>query len=68
MEKQDLSEIIYDALKDDTSFNSMYKKWGLREKQIKNLMKTNLKKKTYLNWRKRVNGRKSKHPLKNNII
>ena len=39
----------------------MKKKTGLNEKEVIKIMRTNLKRKSYLLWRKRVRGRVTKH-------
>ena len=50
----DLSTIIEMALSDHTSFCDIQLQYGLREDQVKELMRKNLKKGSYLSWRKRV--------------
>ena len=40
----DKSEVIEMALSDHVSFNSIYKLYGLREKDVKELMRDSLKK------------------------
>ena len=40
------------------------KKTGLMEKEVISIMRKNLKKKSYVVWRKRVRGRISKHKKK----
>ena len=50
----DKSEVIEMALSDHVSFNSIYKLYGLREKDVKELMRDSLKKTSYETWRTRV--------------
>jgi uncharacterized protein (TIGR03643 family) len=50
----DISEIIEMALSDHTSFASIRKTHGLREKEVKYLMRKNLKRGAYQAWRRRV--------------
>ena len=50
----DLSTIIEMALSDQTSFSDIQLQYGLREDQVKELMRKNLKKGSYRSWRKRV--------------
>ena len=50
----DLSSIIEMALSDRTSFSDIQLQYGLREDQVKELMRKNLKKGSYRSWRKRV--------------
>ena len=42
------------ALSDHTSFKSIKELYGIREKDVKKLMRENLKKGSYKAWRKRV--------------
>ena len=49
------------AWADRISFEEIKKKTGLNEKEIIKIMRTNLKRKSYLLWRKRVRGRLTKH-------
>ena len=50
----DLSTIIEMALSDQTSFSDIHLQYGLKEDQVKELMRKNLKKGSYRSWRKRV--------------
>ena len=65
----EISEIVADAWDNETSFEIMSFKWGLSEKDIKILMKSSLKRGSFVVWRKRVNKRLSKHLFKTfNIV
>ena len=57
-------DLIRMALSDRVSFEEIYKKYGLTEKEVKVIMKTNLKLSSYVNWRKRVQQRQYKHRKK----
>ena len=48
------SEIIEMALSDHISFQNITNLFGIREKDIKKLMRDNLKEGSYKSWRKRV--------------
>ena len=48
------SEIIEMALSDHISFRQIEKQFGIKEKEVKKLMKKNLKVGSYKVWRKRV--------------
>ena len=48
------SEIIEMALSDHISFKQIETKFGIKEKDVKKLMKKNLKESSYKVWRKRV--------------
>ena len=50
----DLSTIIEMALSDKTSFSDIQLQYGLKEDQVKELMRRHLKKGSYRSWRKRV--------------
>jgi len=50
----DLSTIIEMALSDQTAFSDIHLQYGLKEDQVKELMRKNLKKGSYRSWRKRV--------------
>ena len=50
----DLSTIIEMALSDQTSFSDIQLQYGLKEDQVKELMRRHLKKGSYRSWRKRV--------------
>tara|TARA_B100000686_G_scaffold189303_1_gene195994 strand:- start:488 stop:694 length:207 start_codon:yes stop_codon:yes gene_type:complete len=54
-------DIIGMAWADRVSFEEIKKKTGLNEKEIIKIMRINLKRKSYLLWRKRVRGRLTKH-------
>jgi len=63
--KPNLHEVIGMAWFDNISFEEIKKKTGLNEKEVISIMRKNLKKKSYVLWRKRVRGRFSKHRKKN---
>ena len=52
--ESEISEVIEMALSDHVSFENIKKLYGLREKDVKTLMRTNLKAGSYRAWRKRV--------------
>ena len=49
-----LSELIELALSDKVSFKSIKDEFGLKEIEVKNLMRKNLKPGSYVAWRKRI--------------
>ena len=49
-----LSELIEVALSDKVSFKAIKNEFGLREIEVKNLMRKNLKPGSYTAWRKRI--------------
>ena len=48
------SEIIELALSDHTTFDNIKSIYGIGEKDVKKLMRENLKSRSYKSWRKRV--------------
>ena len=62
--KYNVDEVIGMAWSDKISFEEIKKKTGLMEKEVISIMRKNLKKKSYVIWRKRVRGRVSKHKKK----
>jgi len=49
-----ISAIIEMALSDHTSFDTTHAEYGLRDDEVKALMRANLKPSSYRTWRKRV--------------
>ena len=65
--KSNIDEVIGMAWSDKVSFEEIKKKIGLTEKEVISIMRKNLKKKSYVVWRKRVRGRFSKHRKKTKV-
>ena len=59
--KMNIDEVIGMAWSDKISFEQIKKKTGFKEKEVISIMRKNLKKNSYVVWRKRVRGRLSKH-------
>ena len=55
------NDIIGMAWQDRIPFEEIKKKTGLSEKEVIQLMRKKLKRKSYIIWRKRVRGRITKH-------
>ena len=64
LSKSDIDRIIEMAWEDRTTFDAIKSQYGLKEQDVKELMRENLKASSYKLWRKRVNGRKTKHLAK----
>jgi len=64
LSKSDIDRIIEMAWEDRTTFDAIESQYGLKEQEVKELMRDNLKSSSYKLWRKRVNGRKTKHLAK----
>ena len=56
-----IDDVVGMAWNDRVSFEEIKKKTGLTEKEVIKIMRKNLKRKSYLLWRKRVRGRITKH-------
>ena len=61
MNNIEIDRIIEMAWEDRTSFDTIYKQFNIQEKEVIKIMRSNLKKSSFKLWRKRVNGRKTKH-------
>tara|TARA_B100000965_G_scaffold213796_1_gene178674 strand:- start:1530 stop:1790 length:261 start_codon:yes stop_codon:yes gene_type:complete len=64
LSQSDIDRIIEMAWEDRTTFDAIKSQYGLKEQEVKELMRENLKASSYKLWRKRVNGRKTKHLAK----
>ena len=62
--KINIDDVIGMAWSDRISFEEIKKKTNLSEKEVIVIMRKNLKKRSYVLWRKRVRGRISKHRRK----
>tara|TARA_Y100001970_G_scaffold95841_1_gene120690 strand:+ start:117 stop:332 length:216 start_codon:yes stop_codon:yes gene_type:complete len=63
--EQKIDDVIGMAWSDKISFEEIKKKTGLKENDVISIMRKNLKKSSYILWRKRVRGRSLKHRKKN---
>ena len=61
LKPEDISRIIEMAWEDRTTFDAIEATFGLNQNQVEGLMRKNLKKSSYMLWRKRARGRKTKH-------
>ncbi len=61
MLKKNIDRIIEMAWEDRTPFEAIYFQFGLKEKDVRIIMRNEMKKTSFIMWRKRVNGRKTKH-------
>jgi len=60
LSQKDIDRIIEMGWEDRTTFDDIKFQFDLLEKEVIAIMKANLKKTSFLNWRKRVRGRKTK--------
>ena len=61
MEDKDIDRIIEMAWEDRTTFDAIKFQFGLKEQEVIQLMRLEMKPKSFKLWRKRVQGRKTKH-------
>ena len=60
LSQSDIDRVIEMAWEDRTTFADIRKQFGIQEKEVIKLMKENMKRSSFLMWRKRVRGRKTK--------
>ena len=61
MKIEDLDRIIEMTWEDRTPFEAIEFQFGIKENDVRKIMRTNLKESSFKLWRKRVKGRKTKH-------
>jgi len=64
MHEDDLNRLIEMAWQDRLPFEIIQKQYGLSENQVKKKMRSLISAKAYKRWRKRVQGRATKHTRK----
>lgn len=60
----ELDRVIEMAWEDRTTFDAIKFQFGLKEQEVIDIMRTNMKTSSFKLWRKRVSGRKTKHEKK----
>lgn len=64
---KDIDRIIEMAWEDRTTFEAIEIQFGMKEKEVIELMRQQMKSSSFKMWRKRTNGRTTKHAaLRNN--
>jgi uncharacterized protein (TIGR03643 family) len=58
---EDISRIIEMAWEDRTPFEAIELQFGLKENDVREIMRNEMKPSSFKMWRKRVSGRKTKH-------
>ncbi|MBV6512593.1 MAG: hypothetical protein FMNOHCHN_02101 [Ignavibacteriaceae bacterium] len=61
LSQKDINRIIEMAWEDRTPFEAIEHQFGLKENDVRRIMRTEMKRSSFLMWRKRVSGRKTKH-------
>ncbi|MCD8400396.1 TIGR03643 family protein [Tenacibaculum finnmarkense] len=64
MNHRDIDRIIEMAWEDRTTFDAIKFQFGLKEQQVIELMRKELKRSSFKLWRARVQGRSTKHQAK----
>lgn len=57
----DIDRIVEMAWEDRTTFDTIYDQFGISEAQVIKIMRKSMKRSSFLMWRERVSGRKTKH-------
>ena len=58
---KDIDRIIEMAWEDRTPFEAIFSQFDINEKELKTIMRNNLKKSSFKLWKERVSGRRTKH-------
>ena len=59
--QQQIDRIIEMAWEDRTPFEAIEFQFGLKENDVRKIMRTHMKESSFKMWRERVKGRKTKH-------
>lgn len=59
--QKEIDRIIEMAWEDRTPFEAIFIQFGIKENEVRKLMRTHMKESSFKMWRKRVKGRKTKH-------
>lgn len=63
LNEQQIDRIIEMAWEDRTPFDAIQMQFGLKEQEVINLMRREMKASSFRMWRARVQGRKTKHSM-----
>ena len=63
MNEKKIDRIIEMAWEDRTPFDAIESQFGIKENDVRKLMRKELKESSFKMWRKRVKGRKTKHAI-----
>lgn len=61
LSEAEIDRVIAMAWEDRTPFEAIYAQFGLRENDVRALMRRHMKASSFRMWRERVSGRKTKH-------
>ena len=68
MNEKNIDRIIEMAWEDRTPFEAIEYQFGLKENDVRQIMRTSLKESSFKMWRKRVKGKKTKHSISSKSI
>ena len=60
---EEVDRVIEMAWEDRTPFDAIEFQFGLKENEVRALMRTAMKRSSFVLWRKRVKGRETKHQI-----
>ena len=63
--EEQIDRIIEMAWEDRTSFDVIELQFGIKENDVRKIMRSNLKESSFKLWRERIKGRKTKHARSN---
>lgn len=59
----DIDRIVEMAWEDRTTFDTIREQFGISEAEVIKIMRKSIKRSSFLMWRERVGGRKTKHAI-----
>lgn len=68
LSERDIDRIIEMAWEDRTTFDAIKMQFGLKEQEVINLMRREMKSSSFRMWRQRVQGRSTKHEAKRRFV
>ena len=63
-----IERVVEMAWEDRTPFDAIEYQFGIKENDVRKIMRENLKRSSFELWRKRVKGRKTKHSKTSNAV
>lgn len=61
LSEREIDRIIEMAWEDRTPFEAIFFQFGIKENEVRKIMRTHMKESSFKMWRERVKGRKTKH-------
>lgn len=68
LSEREIDRIIEMAWEDRTPFEAIFFQFGIKENEVRKIMRTHMKESSFKMWRERVKGRKTKHNKTSNSI